>query len=149
MLPEQFKDGNEENILIYHYVEELVGNYKDYATNNIIDEEITLPETPYFLRIGYEGETTQKKLVNLFKVSEGYAAKLLRKFEDKDLIERFEDPLNHRQKIVKLTPKGMKKAENITDLIKNWEIEISSKLTPDELRQLKKLLLKLVIGEIK
>ena len=148
MHPKQFKEGNEENILIYHYVEELVANYKSYAEKTITDNDITLPETPYFLRIGFEGETTQKDLVNLFKVSEGYAAKLLRKFEDKNLVERYEDPKNHRRKIVKLTEKGHEKSEKLIKLIDEWENKQSSALTDDEAKTLKKLLFKLVMRDM-
>lgn len=145
MLPEQFKKGNEENIFIYHYIEELVTDYSNFLENSFEDEEITLIETPYLLRIRFVGKTTQKELVNVFKVSEGYAAKLLRKFEDKELIERYEDPTNHRRKIVKLTDKGIKKADKISEMVQNWENETTTNLTEEELKTLKRLLYKLIV----
>lgn len=144
MLPKQFREGNEENIFIYHYVEELIISYNKFTEERYDDEDITLPELPYLLRIGIEGEKTQKELFQKFNVSEGYTAKLLRKFEDTGLIERFEDPTNHRQKIVRLTEKGLEKIQKANELIQHWENTTTSNLTPEEVKILKKLLFKAV-----
>ena len=82
-LPEQFTKENTENILIYHYVEELVGDFKQYSNENYLDNDINLVELPFLLRIRFKDKSTQKDLVTLFNVSNGYASKILRKFEDK------------------------------------------------------------------
>lgn len=82
-LPPQFKKENIENILIYHYVEEMISNYGKYIITQLNDEDITRTELPFLLRIRFGEKTTQKELVELFKVSEGYTAKILRKFEEK------------------------------------------------------------------
>jgi DNA-binding MarR family transcriptional regulator len=82
--------------------------------------------------------------VELFKVSEGYTAKLLRKFEDLGYITRCEDPTNRRKKIVELTDKGTEKTEELLGLIRNWEINVTSKMTEEEVKLLKRLLFKVV-----
>ena len=86
VLPSQFKEENAENIRIYHFVEELVGSFKNFIENDFEDEDISLVELPFLLRIRFSNEGTQKELVNLFKVSDGYTAKLLRRFELAGLI---------------------------------------------------------------
>lgn len=43
------------------------------------------------------------------------------KFEDMGFITRKEDPENRRQKIVKLTEKGMEKTDKILAYINKWE----------------------------
>ena len=43
-LPSQFKEENYENILIYHYVEELVSDFSNYSIENFSDDDITLTE---------------------------------------------------------------------------------------------------------
>ena len=91
-----------------------------------------------------ESKTTQKELVELFKVSEGYTAKLLRKFEDKGYITRCEDPTNRRKKIVELTEMGCKKTEGLIKLIDDWEINVTSKMSDSEVKLLKRLLYKVV-----
>lgn len=143
-LPPQFKKENIENILIYHYVEEMISNYGKYIITQLNDEDITRTELPFLLRIRFGEKTTQKELVELFKVSEGYTAKILRKFEEKNYIQRYENPENHRIKIVKLTPKGIEITNKYIEYIKNWEKKVTSNMSPEEVQTLKKLLYKVV-----
>lgn len=141
-LPKQFTKENQENILIYHYTEELVNDFTQYIDKNRNDPELNNTELPFLLRIRCTKQTTQKDLVKLFKVSDGYTAKLLKKFEDKEYITRKENPENRRQKIVTLTEKGKEKTNQILTQIKTWENQHTQNLTPEETKQLKKLLYK-------
>ena len=144
-LPPQFKKDNIENIFIYHYVEEMISNYGKYITTQLTDDDITRSELPFLLRIRFGEKTTQKELVELFKVSEGYTAKILRKFEDKNYITRYENPENHRIKIVKLTPEGIEITDKYIEYIRDWENKVTSNMSPEEVQTLKKLLYKVVI----
>ena len=144
-LPPQFKEDNIENIFIYHYVEEMISNYGKYIISTLNDDDITQTELPFLLRIRFGEKTTQKELVELFKVSEGYTAKILRKFEDKNYITRYENPENHRIKIVKLTPEGIKKTDKFIGYINEWEKKVTSNMSQEEVKILKKLLYKVVI----
>ena len=82
-LPEQFYKENSENIFIYHYVEEIIASFSSHLKKNLDEEDINKAEFPFLIRIRYSKKTTQKELVELFKVSEGYTAKLLRKLKIK------------------------------------------------------------------
>ena len=139
-LPSQFKKENYDNILIYHYVEELISSFVEFADENLKDEIISTNNLRFLLRIRFADKTTQKDLVNLFKVSNGYTAKILRNFEDNNLITRCENPANRRQKIVELTPKGIEKTDVILEHIITWEN--NHDLNDDEIKTLKKLLFK-------
>lgn len=143
-LPSQFKKENAENIFIYHYVEEMVGDYGKYIREVFHDENITPTELPFLIRIRFNDKPTQKDLVELFKVSEGYTAKLLRKFEDLGYITRKEDPSNRRKKLVKITKKGIEKTDELIKLIDNWEIKVTSNMSSEEVKLLKRLLFKVV-----
>ena len=145
-LPSQFNEENAENIRIYHFVEELVGSFKNFIVEDFDDEDITIVELPFLLRIRFSTEGTQKELVNLFKVSDGYTAKLLRRFELAGLIERIEDPSNRRRKLVKLTDKGIKKTDKILKYIDYWEDVAVDGLDEEEIKILKKSLFKLVLN---
>ena len=144
-LPSQFKEKEYNEIFIYHYVEELVADYGKYIKENMEDDNITRAELPFLLRIRYKENTTQKELVELFKVSEGHTAKILRKFEDKNYIKRYENPDNHRIKIVKLTPEGIEITDKYIEYIRDWENKVTSNMSPEEVQTLKKLLYKVVI----
>ena len=140
-LPSQFKKENSEKILIYHYVEELVADFTEYSNENYRDDDINIAELPFILRIRCTDKSTQKDLVELFHVSNGYASKILRKFEDKQLITRIEDPENRRRKIVKLTDKGIRKTDEILTHINFWENQHTN-ISQEEIKTLKKLLFK-------
>ena len=139
-LPSQFKKENYDNILIYHYVEELISSFVEFADENLKDDIISTNNLRFLLRIRFSDKTTQKDLVNLFKVSNGYTAKILRNFEDNNLITRCEDPTNRRRKIVELTPKGIEKTDAILEHIIAWEN--NHDLNDDEIKTLKRLLFK-------
>jgi len=145
-LPSQFKKENYENILIYHYVEELISSFVEFADEHLKDDIVSTNNLRFLLRIRFSDKTTQKDLVNLFKVSDGYTAKILRNFEDNGLITRKEDPTNRRRKIVELTDKGLEKTDIIIKTIDNHEKQQLKNMTPDEFDQLKKLLYKFLTG---
>ena len=145
-LPSQFNEENAENIRIYHFVEELVGSFKNFIENNFEDDDITLVELPFLLRVRFSNEGTQNDLVNLFNVSDGYTAKLLRRFELVGLIERIEDPSNRRRKLVKLTDKGIKRTDKILKYIDYWEDTALKGLDEEEIKVLKKALFKTVLN---
>ncbi len=139
-LPSQFIEKNYDDILIYHYVEELVSDFSQFSDENYNDEDVSLNEMPFLLRIRFQDKSTQRNLVKLFHVSNGQASKILRKFEDKNLIQRKEDPESRRRKIVELTPKGIEKTDVILEHIMTWENKHN--LNGDEIKTLKRLLFK-------
>ena len=146
-LPKHFEEKNIENILIYHYIEELIDSYKSEVEDVFEDSEIRSMDLAFLIRIRFVGKTTQKEFVELFRVSEGYTAKILRRFEENNLIIRREDPENRRQKIVELTAKGVEKSDYILGLVSQWEKHVTSNMTDEEVKTLKKLLFKLIKGE--
>ena len=138
-------DKNPENIFIYHYVEELISSYGSYYESNLKDNDLTLKEFSVLLRIRFQGVATQHDLVELFKVSGAYIAKLLRKFEDHGYIARKEDPENRRKKLVKMTDDGIKKTDEIIEVIQNWEEKVTSNINEDEIKTLKDILFKITM----
>ena len=139
-------DENPENIFIYHYVEELISSYGSYYESNLKDNDLTLKEFSVLLRIRFQGVATQHDLVELFKVSGAYIAKLLRKFEDHGYIARKEDPENRRKKLVKMTDEGIKKTDEIIEIIQNWEDKVTSSISEDEIKTLKEILFKITMN---
>ena len=136
-------DENPENIFIYHYVEELISSYGSYYESNLKDNDLTLKEFSVLLRIRFQGVATQHDLVELFKVSGAYIAKLLRKFENQGYIARKEDPENRRKKLVKMTDDGIKKTDEIIEVIQNWEDKVTAGISEDEIKTLKEILFKI------
>lgn len=138
-------DENPENIFIYHYVEEMISSYGSYYESNIKNHDLTLKEFSVLLRIRFQGVATQHDLVKLFKVSGAYIAKLLRKFEENGYIVRKEDPKNRRKKLVKITDEGIKKTDEIIEVIQSWEDKVTANITEEELKTLKQILFKIIM----
>lgn len=138
-------DENPENIFIYHYVEEMISSYGSYYESNINNQDLTLNEFSILLRIRFQGVATQHDLVKLFKVSGAYIAKLLSKFEEYGYIIRKEDPQNRRKKLVKLTDEGIKKTDELIDIIQRWEDKVTANISEEELKNLKKILYKITM----
>ena len=138
-------DENPENIFIYHYVEELISSYGSYYESNLNYNDLTLKEFSVLLRIRFQGVATQHDLVELFKVSGAYIAKLLRKFENHGYIARKEDPENRRKKLVKLTDEGIKKTDELIEVIQNWEDKVTAGISEDEIKTLKEILFKITM----
>ena len=134
---------NPENIFIYHYVEEMISDYGTFFNSNLKDQNMTIKELSVLLRMRFDDISTQNDLVEVFNVSDAYIAKLLRKFEDNEYITRMEDPQNRRKKIVKLTQKGMKKTDELIEVIDEWERKVTSDLTDEEITALKNILFKI------
>ena len=132
-LPPQFEKENTQNIFIYHYVEELISNFRNYMDENFNDDTISRAEFPALVRLRFTDNATQKEIVDLLDVSDGYTAKLLRKFEVNGFITREEDPTNRRRKIVKLTPAGIEKTDELIGIIDDWEKKVSEKISPEDL----------------
>ena len=139
-------DDNPENIFIYHYVEEMISSYGSYYESNINNHDLTLNEFSIMLRIRFQGIATQHDLVKLFKVSGAYIAKILSKFEDYGYIIRKEDPQNRRKKLIKLTDDGIKKTDELIDLIQGWEDKVTANISEEELKNLKKILYKITMS---
>ena len=137
-------NNNPENLFLYHYVEELISDYGSYYEENLQNPELTIKEYSVLLRIRFIGKSTQRELVELFKVSGAYMAKLLRKFEDENYIIRIENPENRREKIVELTENGIKKTNHLIETIDAWEREVTCNLSEDEIVMLKKILSKII-----
>ena len=138
---------NPEKIFFYHYVEEIISNYGSFFSSTLKDNDMTIKELSVLLRIRFDDITTQQDLVDVFRVSGAYIAKLLRKFEDKEYIKREEDPKNRRKKRVKLTEKGIGKTDELIKVIDDWENEVTSDLTDDEIITLKNILFKIINKE--
>ncbi|MBQ6100067.1 MarR family winged helix-turn-helix transcriptional regulator [Methanobrevibacter sp.] len=138
---------NPQKIFFYHYVEEIISNYGSFFNSVLKDNDMTIKELSVLLRIRFDDITTQHDLVDVFNVSGAYIAKLLKKFEGNEYIKREEDPKNRRKKIVKLTEKGIEKTDELIKVIGDWENEVTSDLTDDEIIILKNILFKIINKE--
>ena len=139
------EDNNQKiNLSLYYYIEQTVFNFQKYAKNVLKEEYLSDTEYIILMRIAYKKHVTQKELADKYNLSEGYVAKMLRDFEDNGFVQRIENSENRRQKIVSLTEKGIQYTHYLQQITKDWEEEITLKLTDDELKQFKRIFNKLI-----
>ena len=60
-------------------------------------------------------------------------------------VARKEDPKNRRKKLVRITDEGIKKTDELIEVIQNWEDEVTTNISDDELKTLKKILFKIIM----
>ncbi|AGN15977.1 MAG: MarR family winged helix-turn-helix transcriptional regulator [Methanobrevibacter boviskoreani] len=113
-----------------------------YLSNLLKETEINSGEFPFLINLYRRDHVTQKDLADEFSVSEGTVARAVKKLEDKDLIERKENPKNRREKIITITDEGRDFASKVFDVDNRWEDEILNHLSEDERLIFKKELLK-------
>ena len=85
----------------------------------------------------FKSPRTQQDIAKRLNMNDGTIARSLRKLEDKNLIERIQNPDNRRQNLISLTDKGLKIAEEYNNLDEKWEKEVFKGLTSNEIIDLK------------
>ena len=61
-LPSQFMLKNYDDILIYHYVEELVSDFSQFSAENYTDEIVSVNEIPFCLESDLKTKAHKKIL---------------------------------------------------------------------------------------
>lgn len=84
----------------------------------------------------------QKKLCQIFNLGKGTVGKGLQKLEDKDFIERKEDPRDKRKKRVYLTKKSRKLEDEFKKILQETEEEAKQAFSHEETKKLLNLLKK-------
>jgi len=92
-------------------------------------------------------ELTPTALRNSMLITSGGLTKVLHQLEDRQLIERKDDPLDGRIKRVRLTKAGVNKAEKaLTELLNTDALMLNQLISNKELQELNALLMKLLAG---
>ena len=97
-------------------------------------------EGRYLMEIHKRENLSQDDLADIFGQSKGTVAKALKKFEDKDYIERIIDENNRRKYILKTTEKGEKLTIQLENDLRQWEesdgIDKLDDKTKDQIREI-------------
>ena len=123
-------------------------SYIRYIDNEIRKDDINAGEFPFLLVLNEKDKITQKELADSLRTSEGLTTRVLKKLEKNGYIIREVDSNNKRRKIITITEKGRKIADKVICIQNNWEKEIFSSLSEDELNEFKRILKLLLISSI-
>ncbi|MGN1187714.1 MAG: MarR family winged helix-turn-helix transcriptional regulator [Lachnospiraceae bacterium] len=90
------------------------------------------------------GEMSQRRIQDIIDIKSGSLSELVRKMEAEGLISREKDETDRRNITIKITPKGIQRAEENSQILKKQEQVMFNSLSEHEQEQLYTLLKKLI-----
>ena len=90
------------------------------------------------------GEMSQRSIQDILDIKSGSLSELVRKMEAENLISREKDEADRRNITIKITPKGIERAEENSQILKKQEQVMFNSLNDEEQEQLYTLLKKLI-----
>lgn len=144
----ELTDINDENIDIPAMLAMIKRSYIRYLDNQIQKEDINSGEFPFLLVLNKKDKITQTELAESLKITEGLVTRVLKRLEKNQYVTREVNPKNKRKKIISITPKGKKIAQEVIICQENWQRETFSFLSDDELIRFKSNLKTALINSI-
>ena len=90
------------------------------------------------------GEMSQRSIQDILDIKSGSLSELVRKMEAENLISREKDEADRRNITIKITPKGIERAEENSQILKKQEQVMFNSLNDEEQEQLYTFLKKLI-----
>lgn len=111
--------------------------------NDLKNIDLTFSQAHALMMINFEnGFITQKSIENELHISHSATHGILKRLEDKGLIESAVSDIDKRQKVLKITLKGREKISLVTNKMKSRRNN-SSDMSEEELNELARLLRKM------
>ena len=107
---------------------------KKNADNELREEDLTFAQVHllFILQREPEGQCFLKPLEKKMGVAQSTMAGLVRRSEEKGLVEYIEDPTDRRVRLARITEKGLQVCRDTEDKIDRSEARMVSLLTPEE-----------------
>lgn len=114
------------------------------ANNELREEDLTFAQVYllFTLQKEPEGQSLLKKLEKKMGVAQSTMAGLVKRSEEKGLVEYIEDPTDRRVRLARITEKGLQVCRDTEDKIRRSEERMVSLLTQEETDVLVRLLQK-------
>ena len=94
--------------------------------------ELTNGQVPCLLVLSKKEGITQDELAKMCYMDKGAIARAIRKLEEKEMVNKVQDPLNRRRYLLSLTQKGEQVIPTILQAEKKWENIIFKGFSPEE-----------------
>lgn len=137
---EKIEDANLENTPSSMIISTMHRLHFSYLNRKLEDYNITFGQVPFLIALNDNDHITQKELANAFSINEGVVTRALQKLQENKLIDRIVNQDDKREKIIIITSKGKELADVLISFEKEWEDEVWSFLSEDELKKLKLIL---------
>lgn len=112
---------------------------RTFSERALLDYGLGFPEQLVLMYLANCANVNQETFANHFMIDKGSIAKTISKLEEKNLIERIENPVNKREKLIKLSADGAAILGIMEDALKQWNKIIYDGLTKAEISQYKNI----------
>ena len=118
------------------------------ANNELREEDLTFAQVHLLFTLQKEpdGQALLKKLEKKMGVAQSTMAGLVKRSEEKGLVEYMEDPADRRVRLARITEKGLQVCRDTEDKIRRSEERMVSLLTEEEAHTLRELLQKVYVA---
>ncbi|MCC7551975.1 MAG: MarR family transcriptional regulator [Methanobacterium sp.] len=99
----------------------IVRNHFIFMNRELKHLNLTEGQVPYLMALSKKPGITQDDLARMFYIDKGTIARSIQKLEDKELVQRVQDPVNRRRYKLSLTEKGEGIIPEILRAEKKWE----------------------------
>jgi Transcriptional regulators len=129
--------------MLMNYLSEIVRCGNLFMGRRLKEQDSGCSEQYVLMYLVSNPDVNQESIAGFFMLDKGTVAKTLSKMEKKGLVCRRENPQNHREKLVSLSPLGVEKIQNMRKLKEEWEAAIYRGMEPGEIAALNSLLKKI------
>jgi DNA-binding MarR family transcriptional regulator len=116
----------------------IIRNHFIFMNRELKHLNLTEGQVPCLMVLSHKHGVTQDDLAGMLHIDKGTIARAIQKLEDKELVQRVQDPVNRRRYRLSLTKKGEGIIPEILSVEKEWEDIIFKGFSDEERSQLVK-----------
>jgi DNA-binding MarR family transcriptional regulator len=117
----------------------LIGGLPE-ETVSLLDYDLTLQQLRAFALVFTREQTPINKLAESLGIRPNVASGIIQRLVDRGLIERTEDPVDRRVRLLTLTERGLALVEQLRELLFTKGRTVLERLSDEQLRQLRDIL---------
>lgn len=117
----------------------IVRHSRTFCERKLKQYDIGFPEQVILMYLSENRTVSQDEIAKYFMIDKGAIAKSAGKLEEKDYIERHENPDDKREKLIALSPKGKKILVHMRKILEEWNANFMKGLTEEDIRQFKRI----------
>ena len=126
-------DKTYEDMIIYISV--LYRQFQIYINNNTKDLQISASEYIFLMEMYKNDNMSQEQLSKNLIIDKSATARAIKSLEEKEYIIRKKDDNDKRTNRIKLTKKGIEIKDRLSNLLEEWNNEITSDIDKNLLRK--------------
>lgn len=131
---------------VFYSIEKTIKTYRRYAQSKILAEkvELTINQALLLNLLSDNSDLDQKEMAAILFKDLAAITRMMELMVKNGFVERHPNPKDRRKHILKLTEKGKAVVNQITPITKNYRADALKGFTPNEIKELHRLLEKLI-----